>query len=656
MDYGKTALAVIEGVGGESNVDSLGHCATRLRFVLKDPSKADRAAVERAPGVITVVESGGQFQVVIGNDVAAAYKAITAVSRLGSDRPARSGGPAGPAKERHGSPLARLVDVISSIFTPFLWTLAGAGLLKATIVLVTKLGLVAETSQEFTVLNAAGDGVFFFLPVLLSVTAAKRFGANQWTAMAIAGSLVYPSIGALTESGEGVSFFGVPMVMVAYASSVIPIICAVYVQSFLERGLDRVLPSSLRNFITPMFTIAVMVPLTLLTIGPASDWAGQGASGVIGWLFGLSPAIAGAVLGGTWQIMVVFGIHWGLVPMMANDLAVQGHSLLYGPLVAASAAQGAAVIAVMLRTRNRGLRKLAGPAAVSGFLAGITEPAVYGVNLRLKKPFVYACIAGAVGGGIASAGGSASTAYIMPGLLSLSAYLEVGSFTLQLIGVGVATVLSFGLTTALGFKDVAEEPEDAEGADDAGGSEARDTGTTGSESDSDSTAALCGVFEVATPVEGRVVTLADVRDPAFASGALGTGLAVAPTSGTVHSPIDGTVVSAMPHAYGLRSPEGVEILVHIGIDTVRLAGEHFTPSVAQGDRIRMGDPLTEVDLAAVQRAGYDTTTMVIVVDPAGAGVMYPTAAVEVEAHAVLFSLGPETTPGQEREPALAAAG
>ncbi|MER5760248.1 beta-glucoside-specific PTS transporter subunit IIABC [Streptomyces sp. NPDC002082] len=633
MDYGKTAPAVLEGVGGASNVASLGHCATRLRFVLKDASKADRAAVEAAPGVITVVESGGQFQVVIGNDVAKAYAEITRISGLGADRaPAKDAsasgsGSTGPAPR--GNPLTRLVDVISSIFTPFLWTLAGAGLLKATIVLVTKLGLVAETSQEFTVLNAAGDGVFFFLPVLLAVTAAKRFGANQWTAMAIAGSLVYPAIGALNEAGDPVSFFGIPMVMVAYASSVIPVILAVYVQSFVERGLDKALPSSIRNFITPMLTILLMVPLTLLTIGPASDWAGQGASGLIGWLFGLSPAVAGAVLGGTWQIMVVFGIHWGLVPMMANDLAVQGHSLLYGPLVAASAAQGAAVLAVMLRTRSKSLKKLAGPAAVSSFLAGITEPAVYGVNLRLKKPFVYACIAGAVGGGIASAGGSASTAYIMPGLLSLSAYLEVGSFALQLTGVAVAIALSFGLTMALGFKDIAEDTAEATEPD-----EATDPATAPERPAGEA-------FEVATPVEGRVVALTDVQDPVFSAGTLGDGAAVAPTSGEVHAPIDGTVVSVLPHAYGLRSPEGVEVLVHIGIDTVRLGGEHFTTAVRQGDHVRLGDPLGEVDLAAVEAAGYDTTTMVIVLDAAGTGVVRTTEHSEVEHSTVLLSLSPE---------------
>lgn len=639
VDYGKTAPAVLEGVGGASNVESLGHCATRLRFVLKDASKADRAAVEAAPGVITVVESGGQFQVVIGNDVAKAYAEITRISGLGADEPRAKDGSApgsgSTGSAPRGNPLTRLVDVISSIFTPFLWTLAGAGLLKATIVLVTKLGLVAETSQEFTVLNAAGDGVFFFLPVLLAVTAAKRFGANQWTAMAIAGSLVYPAIGALNEAGDPVSFFGIPMVMVAYASSVIPVILAVYVQSFVERGLGKALPSSIRNFITPMLTILLMVPLTLLTIGPASNWAGQGASGLIGWLFGLSPAVAGAVLGGTWQIMVVFGIHWGLVPMMANDLAVQGHSLLYGPLVAASAAQGAAVLAVMLRTRSKSLKKLAGPAAVSSFLAGITEPAVYGVNLRLKKPFVYACIAGAVGGGIASAGGSASTAYIMPGLLSLSAYLEVGSFALQLTGVGVAVALSFGLTMALGFKDIPEDAAEATDPDEAtGADEATDADSTPERPAGEA-------FEVATPVEGRVVALTDVPDPVFASGTLGDGAAVAPTSGEVHAPIDGTVVSVLPHAYGLRSPEGVEVLVHIGIDTVRLGGEHFTPAVRQGDHVRLGDPLGEVDLAAVEAAGYDTTTMVIVLDPAGTGVVRTTDHSEVEHSTVLLSLGPE---------------
>lgn len=618
VDYAQTAPAVLKAVGGESNVDSFGHCATRLRFVLKDPSKADKAAAEAAPGVITVVESGGQFQVVIGNDVAKAHAEILKVSALGSAAGTAKDADGGAAR---GNPLTRLVDVISSIFTPFLWTLAGAGLLKATVTLVVKLGWLAETSQEFTVLNAAGDAVFMFLPVLLAVTAARRFGANQYTAMALAGALLYPAIGALTEAGESVSFFGVPVVLITYASSVLPIIIAVWVQSHVERGLDRVLPASVRNFFTPMFALLLMVPLTLITIGPLSDFAGKGASSAIGWLFGLSPAIAGAVLGGLWQVMVLFGIHWGLVPMMANDLAQQGHSLLYGPLVAAASAQAAAVVAVMLKTRDKELKKLSGPAAISGFLAGITEPAVYGITMRLRKPFIYACVAAAIGGGIASAGGSASTAYIMPGLLSLSAYLEVGSFTLQVIGVAAAIVLAFGLTMTLGFTDI---PETA--AEDSDPREVPEQGAS---------------FEVEAPVAGRVVPLAEVPDALFSQGALGDGVAVVPAAGSVTAPIDGTVASVMPHAYGIRSPEGVEVLVHVGIDTVKLAGKHFSPAVEAGDRVECGQLLGEFDIEAIAAAGYNPMTMVIVLAAPGLEGLTATGDDRVAGRETLLTLTPE---------------
>ncbi len=418
------------------------------------------------------------------------------------------------------------------------------------------------------------------------------------------------------------------MVLITYASSVLPIIFAVWAQSWVERGLFKVLPGAVRNFLTPMFTLAFMVPFTLIAVGPLADGAGNGVSKAIGWLFELNPGIAGAVLGGLWQVLVLFGVHWGTVPMMMNDLQTQGHSLLSGPLVAAVCAQAAAVVAVMIKTRNKELKKLCGPAAVSGFLAGVTEPAVYGVTMRLKKPFVYACIASAVGGGIASAGGSAANAFVMPGLLTLAAYANVGSFAMQLIGTGVAIVIAFGLTMTFGFKDIpeaetAEEDTDKEGAEPA------------------AAVAPSGAFEVRAPVTGTVVPLAEVPDVMFATGALGDGVAIKPVAGTVTAPVDGTVESVMPHAFGLRSPEGVEILVHIGIDTVQLDGKHFTPAVTQGDKVSCGQLLGEFDIEAIEADGYNPMTMVIVLAAPGLGILTITDAAEIREQNTLLTLTPE---------------
>ncbi|WP_250445215.1 beta-glucoside-specific PTS transporter subunit IIABC [Actinotalea sp. C106] len=611
MKYDATAAAVLDGVGGESNVSSVVHCATRLRFKLVDRDKADKAAVEATPGVITVVESGGQFQVVIGNDVPTVYAELGKISSLTGERAQTA--EAGPK----GNILNRAIDLISSIFSPILWALAGTGLLKALLALVVTLGWLDATTQSYTILYSASDALIHFLPVLLAVTSAKRFGANQFVSMAIAGALVYPDIMAL-NTGDPVSFFGLPVVMVSYVSSVIPIIVAVWVQSHLERWLHQVLPSTVRNFLSPMLVVLVLVPLTLLTIGPATTYAGQGISHGIEALWSLSPAVGGALMGGLWQVFVIFGLHWAFVPIITNDLGVQGYSLLTGPLFAAVLAQAAAALGVFIRTRNAELRQIAGPSTVSGFLAGVTEPAIYGVTLRLKKPFVYGVIAGAVGGGIAAAGGSAAEGFVLPGLITITSTINIGSFTMQLIGTGVAVVLALVLTLTLGFKDLpasapaAVPAEDVAKNDTPSDDAATATGSAAAAGGGTATLTRTAVVEVGAPLEGRVIALAEVPDQVFSSGALGEGVGLVPTSGEIHAPVAGELVSVMPHAFGIRTADGVELLVHVGIDTVQLKGQHFTTAATQGSTVAQGELLGTVDLDGVRAAGYDPTTVVLV--------------------------------------------
>jgi len=451
VDYRSLAVDVLDKVGGEENVASLTHCATRLRFKLKDGNKADKAAVERLAGVITVMEAGGQFQVVVGNNVPIVYAEIGQISKLTAD-----GADAGGGKEE-GNLLNRFIALISSIFQPLLWPLAGAGLLKAFLAMGTQFGWLDAASTTYTILNAAADGLFMFLPIFLAVNAAKRFKVNQFTSMAIAAALCYPAITALVSSPDPVTFFGIPVAMVTYTSSVIPIIVAVWLQSYLEHWLNKVLPSWLRNFTTPLLVLLIMVPLTLLTVGPVTSFAATSISTGIAWLFTTAPWLAGALMGGFWQVFVLFGLHWGFVPFMVNDYATIGYSLLAGPLPAAVLAQAAATLAVLFKTKNVSLKELSGPAALSGFVAGITEPAIYGVTLRLKKPFYYGIAGGVVGGAIAAYGGSASSAFVFPSLLGLAAYMQVGSFALQLVGTGVAIAIAFTLTMVFGFDDIPNE-------------------------------------------------------------------------------------------------------------------------------------------------------------------------------------------------------
>jgi PTS system beta-glucosides-specific IIC component len=615
VDYRSLAGDILQGVGGEQNIASATHCATRLRLKLRDNEKADTAAIEKLPGVITVMKAGGQYQVVIGNNVPTVYAELGKITKL-------TGDDAGANEEpvQHGNLFNRFIDLISSIFSPVIWPLAAAGLLKAFLSMATQFGWLDPASQTNVILAATADALFYFLPVFLAVTAAKRFKTNQFTSMAIAGALVYPSIVALSAQTDPISFAGLPVVMMNYTSSVLPIIVAVWLQGYLERFLNRVLPSAIRNFTTPLLTLLVMVPLVLLTVGPVTTFAAQGLSAGINAAFTFAPWLAGGIMGGFWQVFVLFGLHWGLVPGMLNEIATQGYSLLLGPLLAAVLGQAAATLAVMFRTRNKARRAVAGPAALSGFLAGITEPAIYGVNLPLKKPFYFGIAGGVIGGAIAAAGGSGATAFVFPSLLGLPAFSTVGNFGLQLLGTGTAVAIAFLLTFFFGPR----EAEALEAAD-AGTTVREPAAAAQSAAEPVPASAASGTVDVLAPVAGQAVALADVQDKVFASGAMGKGLGIIPADGRIHAPISGSVKAAMKtgHAFGIKSDDGVEVLVHIGIDTVQLQGRGFESAVTRGQQVRAGDLLAIVDLDVITEAGYDTTTLVMVTNTAQLGAVEP---------------------------------
>jgi len=583
MDYDKTADGVLRAVGGEENVQSLVHCATRLRFVLKDDAKADRAAAGKVPGVITVAESGGQFQVVIGNEVPEVFAAIGKVSKLGGSTVSEG---AARAKAPSGNVFGRFIAMISAIFTPLLWALAGTGLLKAFLAAAATFGWIDATTTTYTILNALADGFINFLPLALAITAAKYFGAQEFTSLAIAGALVYPSIVALNGAPD-ITFFGIPVTMVSYVSSVIPIIIVVWLQSHAERFLYRVLPAAIRRFVTPMILVLVLVPLVFLVIGPLSNLISSGLAGGIGWLFDVAPWAGGALMGGLWQVFVIFGLHWGFIPLFALEIGNTGQILLLAPVFAAVLAQAAAVAGVWVRSRDPKLRSLAAPATLSGFLAGVTEPAIYGINLPLKTPFAFGIVGGAIGGALISAGGVASNAFALASGLSLPALFGSGNTALLIIGLAVAIIVPFVLTLVVGFKDPVADASVVDDSPDV---------------------------DVRSPLDGTVVALEKVADPAFAGGALGKGVAVIPTGRTLFAPFDAVVAAVFPtgHAIGLRTATGAEALIHIGIDTVKLGGKHFTVKVEKGQTVRAGDVLVEFDRDAIIAEGYDLTTPIVI--------------------------------------------
>jgi len=586
-DYAKTAAGVLAGVGGEENVQSLVHCMTRLRFVLKDESKADAAALKATPGVITTAQAGGQYQVVIGNDVPEVYAEIGKISKFGS-----SAGDAGVEEEgAKGNLFNRFIKMISSIFTPVLWALAGTGLLKAFLSAAATFGWIDPATSTYLVLNALSDAFINFLPMALAITAARYFKASEFTSLAIAGAMLYPTITAAVGAPD-LTFLGIPFTMVSYVSSVIPIIIVVWLQSHAEKFLYAKLPAAIRRFVTPMIVVLVGVPLVFVVIGPISDllagWLGSG----IGWVFAVAPWLGGAIMGGLWQVFVIFGLHWGLVPLFQVEFQTTGQMLLIAPVFAAVLAQAAAVAGVWVRARNRNLKSLAAPATLSGFLAGITEPAIYGINLPLKRPFAFGIVGGAVGGAIIALGGVFSTAFVVPSGLAVTALLGNGNMVMLAIGLAAAILIPFLLVVLVGFT----EPEDSDAA---------------------AAPAAANDVPVVSPLDGTVVPLSDVPDAAFADGSLGQGVAIRPRSGAVYAPFDGTVVAAFPtgHAFGLRHVDGAELLIHIGIDTVKLGGQHFSTKVTAGQQVTAGDLLVEFDGDAIERAGYDLTTPVIITNP-----------------------------------------
>ncbi|ALC06898.1 hypothetical protein CDES_12770 [Corynebacterium deserti GIMN1.010] len=594
-DFGPLVADVAEALGGPDNVRSVTHCATRLRFKIKDSDKADLKRVGEIDGVITAINAGGQHQVVIGNDVPLAYQALLDVPGMrakgikdGDTEATVDDGDEGSSDKNL---LNKFIDLISALFSPIVWALAGIGLGKAGLTLATTIGVLDTESSTYAIFNAMFDGLFYFLPFFLAVTAAKRFKVNQFIAMAIVAALLHPTLEAMVGA-EGVTFLGLPLTMMSYSSSVIPVIVGVWLAGYLQRWFEKVLPGAVRNFFTPLLVLLIMVPLVLFTIGPVTIGAANALSAGIGFLFDTVPWLAGAVLGAFWQVFVMFGLHWGLIPVMLNDIATQGFSYIMAPLMAAIFGQVGAAIAVWIRTKNPEVKKVAGPGVLSGFLAGVTEPIIYGVNLPLKYPFYAGAVAGGIGGSIIAVGGNAFDSFVFPSVMAFAATLSIGSFMAQLIGSSVALVLGFVFTIVLFRKG--EKEEKVEGSVDKQKSVATPN--------------------VAAAVSGTYVPLAEIPDKVFSSGVMGDGFGIVPDNGEVVSPVEGTLIAVQKsgHAYGIRGDNGVEVLVHVGMDTVKMGGKGFEILVARGEHVRAGQPLVKVDLRAIAEAGFDPTTAVIV--------------------------------------------
>ncbi|MFN4213485.1 beta-glucoside-specific PTS transporter subunit IIABC [Exiguobacterium sp.] len=631
MKYEQLARDIIQQVGGKENVNSVVHCITRLRFKLKDESKANTEAIKNMDGVVTVMKSGGQYQVVIGNHVPDVYKSVVEVGGFQNQSPIEDED--GPK----GSLFSRFIDIISSIFTPILGVLAATGMIKGFNALFVAVGWLSAESGTYQLLNAVGDSLFYFFPIFLGYTAIKKFGGSPFIGMAIGASLVYPTLSTLTagdplytvfagtmfESPIHITFFGIPVILMTYSTSVIPIIIAAFFAAKLENFLKTVIPDVIKMFIVPLLTLLVIVPLTFILIGPIATWAGMLLGSATVAVYNLSPLIAGLFLGGLWQVFVIFGLHWGLVPVAINNLTSLGSDPVLALVFAASFAQIGAVLAVFLRIKNQKVKTLSIPAFISGIF-GVTEPAIYGVTLPLKKPFIMSCIGGAVGGGIM---GVMGTQVYMIGGLGVFGYPSnispegiTAGFYGALIGTAVAFVVGFVLTYLFGGVNKAvaatPQPEVTPVAEEV-------------------SATKVGQEQVLSPLAGDVVKLSTISDVAFSSGSLGQGVAIEPTEGKLVAPVSGTVSALFPthHAIGITTETGAEVLIHIGMDTVQLEGKHFKAHVTQGEFVEKGQLLIEFDLDAIKRSGRALTTPVIVTNRK---VISPSQASRVQTGEALF--------------------
>lgn len=593
-DYDKLAVDIIKAVGGKENIVKASRCATRLRLVLKETTNEAKENVSNLTGVITVVESGGQFQVVIGTHVGKVFDKVASEINLDSNT---------IEDEPKASILNRIIATMSAVFAPFIYILAAAGILQGCLILINMANPSFSSTGTYEVLSFMSWAPFTFLPIFIAITASKHFKCNAFIAVACCAALVSPTwaeIASRIADGESVRFLGISLAETTYTSSVLPPLFLVWILSYVERFVDKKLPEVIKSLFTPFICMIVMVPLTILVIGPLSDSLATGIANGYNYLYNLAPAVAAAVIGGLWQVVVIFGVHWGVTPMCLANYDLYGMDTFQAFQTMAVIAQAGAVFGVFVKARNKQTKNIALSAGVTGIF-GITEPAIYGVNLRFKKPFICGCIAGAIGAVVGSFFNIAYYAYAgLPGLLTV-----VNSITpdnpKSIIGMLLGAAISFFGAIALvqivgiGEKETNEEKQDKK-------------------IEEGQPILNMGVNAIKSPISGKVIELEKVDDPVFSSGAMGKGIAIEPMDNKVYAPFNGTIefIAETKHAIGLLSEDGVEVLIHVGMDTVKMQGRGFNVKTSVNSKIKAGDLLLEFDRNAIEKEGYSLITPVVI--------------------------------------------
>ena len=613
--YESLAKEIVKNIGGKENVSSLTHCITRLRFKLKDESKANDQVIKDMDGVVTVMKSGGQYQVVIGNHVPEVYADVMPL--LGMEEGSADRAEDAPS----GNLFNRAIDIISGIFQPILGIMAACGMVKGLNALFVALGWYPETCGGYLVLNAIGDGLFNFLPLFLGYTAAKKFNLKPMIGLVIGAIMCYPTIQntALSNGGEALytlfsgtmfeskvytDFFGIPLIAMDYTGTVIPVIFVVYFASKCDKFFSKFIPDLVKFFFVPMLTLLISIPVGLLILGPVATFASKIIAEVVMTVRNFSPLLAGAIVGLTWQILVIFGLHWGFIPVYINNIQMNGFDNVMMPFFACTFATSAVVLAIFFKTKNKQLKEMALPNFISGIF-GVTEPAIYGILLPLKKPFIISCIIGGIGGGFYGALNFRKFSMGGMGIFELPAMIEpdgsMGNLIVALVGIAITMILAFIVTMIL-YKE--ETPKQEE----------KETLITEKKQQESCENKMVKQLEIASPIKGTVLKLEKMKDDAFASGVLGKGAAIIPEEGKVYAPTDGVITALFPtlHAIGMQADNELELLIHIGLDTVQLNGEGFQAMVKQGDRVKKGQLLVTFDKEFIESKGFCLETPVLV--------------------------------------------
>lgn len=601
MENKELAGKIVKLIGGTENISQSWHCITRLRFNLNDESQVKVDELKTLDGVLGAQFQSGQFQVIIGAKVAEVYEEIDHLAGHSSNNSA-------PVKNTSKmNPIEVVFDVISGIFTPILPAIVGSGLIKGIMALFVSLGWLTETSSTYQVLQIFSNAVFYFLPFLIAYSAAKKFKTRESLALALAGILLYPTmIEGAAKGADPLSFLGLSIPLNNYTSSVLPIILGVLLLSFVDKWITKAIPKSLSIVFTPVLSLMITAPLTLAFIAPIGNVSGQYLEIFFTSLFNFAGPIAGLLMGGLMPLIVLTGMHYAFFPSTLASFEKVGYDIMLLPMnFIANMAQAGAVLGVIIRTKRVETRSLALSTLLPSFF-GITEPAIYGVTLRLKKPFYSSLIGGAVGGCFYGLFSVKTTAFSIPGITSLPTYIMKGTnnFQLALIGIALSFIVSLLITILLGFQ------ESVTAANEQAAEKPNHTESTENQQMSKQT----NPYEVQSPMSGKVIPLSEVNDSVFSSEMMGKGVAILPDKGVVQAPFSGKVVTVTPtkHAIGLVSDDGIELLIHVGIDTVSLNGQFFDVLVKEGDKIKTGDHLLSFDIEGIQSNHLDVVTPIIV--------------------------------------------